>query len=499
MHAICAEMGTADPVAALQQVVSTVFAGTDESVARLRESIISVNFKPGATNAELARHSGISRGHLQRRRAAAVVAIAQYARGIMERRLVEPYGVCSTTPAPDACFEREAAAFVAARERCDVLEMRSIAGSMIRLARTLAQHGRGLACRADANVRLGRCDEARQRMEMIPPLASALIAAKLALLSGDWELAEMQAQAAARQLERSDLARYHCETVLSAARLQRAAQWSPPIQAQSLPERSWERMAMDVERARHCLQARQTGHAEDLAGSALERADRCEYRDLGARAAAVLHATAVLRGRANLAREWRAQAVLRLLPTQDRVAATGLFLPAPNGERIGVDALLCAALYERLCIVVPQMHGENLRQRAAVCSFLTALLDWSFSGSAAVPRLGTLASLVSGSDSAFAHYARTLRGAIVETVALVLTALSGLTWGRAYQRIDDAFDAGLAQLRPAEPRTIPVVVSRRPLSQLAVADHLRLDDRTPNGDGYAAESDADLCVRLVSL
>ncbi len=85
MSALCAEMGTANPVAALERVVLAVFDGDDPATATLRDAILLADFAADATNSDLARRSGVSRRHFQRRRAEAVAAIAQYARGIVER------------------------------------------------------------------------------------------------------------------------------------------------------------------------------------------------------------------------------------------------------------------------------------------------------------------------------------------------------------------------------------------------------------------------------
>jgi transcriptional regulator GlxA family with amidase domain len=73
----------ANPVYALERIVKAALAGDDARTEKLRRAILDADFKRAATNAELARRSGVSRRHFQRRRAEAVASIARYAGGLL--------------------------------------------------------------------------------------------------------------------------------------------------------------------------------------------------------------------------------------------------------------------------------------------------------------------------------------------------------------------------------------------------------------------------------
>ena len=143
------------PVGALEQIVNDALAGDDARTVNLRRAIFEADFKRTATNAELARRSGVSLRHFQRWRAEAVASIARHAAGSLGS-IQAP-----RPPRTGPCwrFRREVAAFVAARDRGNALEMRCIATNMMRLAgdaetQTLAQ-----AYLGDANRRLGITEE----------------------------------------------------------------------------------------------------------------------------------------------------------------------------------------------------------------------------------------------------------------------------------------------------------------------------------------------------
>ena len=132
MGIICDAMQIADPVAALECVVRTVFDDEDESVVRLRDAILSADFRRTVTNAELAAGLGVSRRQFQRRRAEAIGAIAQYARGLLDRSARVTMGRDSGAGHTHAgIFERERTAFVAARDRARTLEMHADRKSVV--------------------------------------------------------------------------------------------------------------------------------------------------------------------------------------------------------------------------------------------------------------------------------------------------------------------------------------------------------------------------------
>ena len=492
MDAVCRAMDTKDPVDALQRIVLTVFAGDDEHAIDLKNTIIEVDFKRVATNAELARQKGLSPRHFQRRRAEAIAAIARYTRSILDRAPAEPRSSGRYETAWR--FERERAAFRDARNRGNVLEMRAIAGNLMRLAGTRAARVFSLEARADANLRLGRIDEATQLLQSLPPHARLRNAATLALIAGAPGAAEEYASAALPGCT-EDGERYRCVALISQSRLVRSIPWSEPAQTARLSLCSWERTAMDVERARHLARLQQWGEATPLARSTLARAEVRGYRELMARSAAVLHDSAKGRGEIAQANVWRARAIASLLQTQDRTLATGLFLASAYDGGCGMDAALAGVLYERLCVVVPQMRGESVGQRAAACRLIAALVDATLALHDRPAKLDGAARAVARGDSGLAHYAQTLcEPGSRRCSQLVLVAMTGLPWSVALARIHDALARALPQLRPVAPRAIAVEVPRLAESRSGFPDHLRNDDEPPPGVRESTETRTDLRV-----
>jgi hypothetical protein len=398
MASVCRQTGMANPVGALERIVEVALAGNDARTEKLRRAIFEVDFKRTATNAELARQSGVSLRHFQRWRAEAVASIARHAGG--------PLGSSEPGSRRNGAswrFRREVAAFLAARDRGNALEMRCISNNLVRLAEDEKSATLARSFLRDANLRLG--------------------------------------------------------TKEALAPLDRCA-------PQALSSRSWVRIANEVERARQLVLENRIAPAEKVASSAWKRSELRGFQGLAARSAAVLHATAVARGGFAEAQFWRARAVDRLLPIQDRLLGAGLFLYTAYDERRRMDHALGDVLYERLCVIVPQMLGDGERQRTAVTGLLAALFDARVSPSAI--------ARVAQSDSAFAHYAEKRLEPVAEMLALALTALTGLSWDEAFDGLRLALADCASKLRPADPRTIAIAV---PKSQSGSIDHLKFDDQ----------------------
>lgn len=404
MASVCRHTGMANPVYALERIVKAALAGDDERTEKLRMAIFDADFKRDATNAELARRSGVSRRHFQRRRAEAVASIARYAGGLL--------GPCRVNDlSHDGAswgFKSEVAAFLAARDRGNALEMRCISNNLVRLAENAEGITLARSFLDDANLRLGTKDEALVPFDGLPP--------------------------------------------------------------QMLPSRSWDRIAKEVDHARQLVRQGRFAEAVTVAWSAWQRSELRGFQGLAARCAAVLYAAAEARGKFAEARSWRARSIDRLLPTQDRLLGAGLFLYSAYDERRRMDRALGDVLYERLCVIVPQMLSDGERQRAAVTGLLAALFDSRVTLDSIAP--------VAQSDSAFAHYAEKNLELIAEMLALALTALTGRSWGAAFDGLRCALAECVSKLRPAVPRTIAIAV---PKSQSASTDHLRFDDQRSGG------------------
>jgi hypothetical protein len=497
MHAVCRATGQANALAALEHVIGAALAGAGTNAAKLRSAILDADFNHSATNAELARRCGVSRRHFQRWRADAVSAIARYARTIVEPGMLAPRDVPSRQDAPLTRFEREYEAYLQARDRGNALEMRAVAGNLLRLAPGAEAFALACSCRADASLRLGRLDEALEHLQQVAPPANLLGRAQLALLREDLAPAEAHAQAAFDAVARDDVERYQSLVVISQARLGRSFSWRPPPGCVDLPRTAWERGAMVIECARHLAREGQWQRAETLALAEHSRAAAHGYQGLAARAAGVLHACVRARADHDAAMQWRARAIEHLLATQDRFVATRLFLRPAYDERGGVDASLREVLYQRLCVIVPQMLGESAERRSAVCEFLAVLLD---AARTAVPerrRLERAAARVRRTDCALAHYADKAAGAIAEMLALVALATTGLGWEVVTDRLRGMLDQCASKLRPAVPRAFAIAIPRGQKSQIALTDHLKVDDERSVEDESSSEPIAGLRVRLV--
>jgi hypothetical protein len=497
MHAVCRATGQANALAALEHVVGAALAGAGANAAKLRSAILDVDFNHDATNAELARRCGVSRRHFQRWRADAVAAIARYTRTIVEPSMLAPRNVAARQDAPLTRFEREHEAYLQARGRGNALEMRAIAGNLMRLAPGPEALASACTCRADASLRLGRLDEALEHLQQVAPPANLLGRAQLALLDGDLGHAEEYAQAAFDALARNDAERYQSLVVISQARLGRSLSWRPPPGCVDLPRATWERAAMVIECARHLVREGQWRHAETLALAEHGRVATLGYQGLAARAAGVLHACAKAREDRVAAMRWRARAIEHLLATQDRFVALRLFLRPAYDEHCGVDPSLREVLYERLCLIVPQMLGEPVDRHDAACEFLAVLLDAAL---AAVPdrrRLERAAARLRRADCALAHYGEKAAGALAEMLALVLVSTAGLAWDLLTERLRGMLDQCASKLRPAAPRAFAIAIPRGQKSQFTLTDHLKVDDERSVEDESSSEPIAGLRVRLV--
>ncbi len=436
MEVVCRETGTSDPVAALRRIVQNVFACDDERASTLRSALCELDCGRSMTNAQLARNTGVSRRHFQRRRAEAVAAIAQYARALVERTQSEARAESWNDRGRAGWrFERERRAFFDARDRGDVLEMRAIAGNLLRLSHSTAERTFSAACRADANVRLGVCDAPDGRIQGLFPAASLLLSAKRSLVAGNAAGAEDSARSALQAMPAGDAERHQALLLISQSRIARAMPFREPLASVEPPRRAWERLAQEIESARHLALRRAGSELEATARAALCEADRRGYRDLAARAAAALHASALARGEPALAGWWRARAIHRLLPTQDRVTAMGLFLATGYDERQGMDRLLNRVLYQRLRLVVPQIQGEFGERRAAVCALIAALLDSAVAARARHGDLGAALRRVERCGSALLPYAQRHPETLHAMLALALAAMTQLPWEEAFDRI----------------------------------------------------------------
>jgi hypothetical protein len=341
----------------------------------------------------------------------------------------------STRYSPAMRFELEYVSFLRARQRGFALEMQSIAASLRRLA---GERGSALPvalqCQADASLRAGDVANAHLHLDLAGRLtfsrsdlrqfaAATMLQSKIALYENDTERAEDLANGAYAVLNRRHRDAYACAVLVSQARWQRGAQWRPSLDASRLPRASWDRISVDIEHARHLAREGRRKRAARLATRAFAFASAAGFEGLAARAAGVLYGIAAACSRREDALRWRADAIARLLHTQDRLLCVGLLASAE--APLAADERLTDAMYRRLCVFVPQMLGDDDRQRRAVHHVLKCALAALDDSEGAAASIRAAADAASDSDSALAHYGRQGAAGIAEILSLTGAALRG--------------------------------------------------------------------------
>ena len=336
---------------------------------------------------------------------------------------------------PAMRFELEYLSFLRARQRGFVLEMQTIAASLRRLA---GERGGALPialqCQADASLRAGDVSNAHMHLDLAGRLtfsrsdlrqfaAATMLQSKIALYENHTQRAEELASGAFAVLNRHHRDAYACAVLVSQARWQRGTQWRPSLDASRLPRASWDRIAVDIEHARHLAREARRKRAARLASQAFALASSAGFEGLAARAAGVMYCIAATGTRREEALRWRADAIARLLHTQDHLLCVGLL--ASTEPPLNADERLIDAMYRRLCVFVPQMLGDDGRQRHAVRTVLESALDALDDPQKMAPSIRAAAAAASDDDSALAHYCRQGAAGIAEIVSLTGAALRG--------------------------------------------------------------------------
>ncbi len=500
MGDLCRELHTANPVDALARIVQTALDGEDEDAKELQRAVFDVDFNVVASNAQVAARSGVSRRHFQRRRAKAVAAIARHVRNIVETRYLlgavpQPRG---RRPVVAWRYERERAAFSHARERGAAFEMCAVAANLGRLAETRAERAAAAECKAEAYVRLGRDAAALDQLGEVSPGASAWVRAAVALSAGNLEAADLYARSA---LEAALPHRERCRALvmLAQVRLARGLPWRPPAETCMLEAESWECCALESEHARHLAVEGRFREAEALASAVYARSEAFAYEALAARCAAVLQTTALASGDVEASRFWRARAVERIMPTQDRLAASGLFLADAYAGCGGMDPRLAGAIYARLCVVVPQILGDGESQTRGVHVLIAAVFDRIAGVLSDAERVDASLRDLLRADAAFVHYAPRLVEPIRETLAFAGVAITGRPRLEVDELIEATFVRRARKLQPMEPRTIAVSVPSPRESQTGPLEHSSRDDGESAAGAVSGSTRSDLRVRLVPV
>jgi hypothetical protein len=454
-------LGVASPVTAMRQVVEEAFERGGSSQARLRDVIIDVDFDGTSSIEGTARRLGVSRRNVQRYRARAVSLISERVAEVLghgapaaaydeaapdpneldEPALVELAELAANRwPARlDAAtrFEFERLAFLRARSGGRTLEMKAAANSLRSLAgvdpRALAT---ALSYQAEAYLRLGRIAPARQHLEHAEHVAhrggERRIAAYCALLRSDIALFEGSV--------------WPAEQLARRARVRLTGRRATA---------SWNGIALEIEGARHAAAAGRRREAERSNWAAYRRAASFGYEGLAARAAAGRAGCRAWAQDAATARGWAADAIGRLLTTQDYLLAADLFPREafPVLFARGIDWLV-DAVYRRIETIVPQARCDDARQRAAVRELLESFLRCLLDADASRAGLSDTIAAVNRLDSAFAYYAGKASEALTDVASLLAIALRDRRrWAGADEQVSDVVGQLVAELTPGELRS----------------------------------------------
>lgn len=349
-------------------------------------------------------------------------------------------------------FELESVALLRARHNGDARALEASARNMRRLAGERPSWVlRALLAQAESSLRRGRLQEANALLDAIDRKGAASFAAielvcasvlraELALAQGDDALAERFASAAYLVLRGRHFNAYKCQTIVARARLRLGASWTAPSDTGSLTAPAWDRVALDVELARHLAIAGDAPRARSVARDSFRVATDCGYQTLAARAAATIGALHAGKER----RMWYFRALALTLPTRDRSAALDLF--ALEATPLAATLRLATApadfvdlLYEGLVVAIPPLRGDCRSEAEATRAFLKELL-LGLLDSASPPRdpVDAAAALAKQAPAA----ARTLAyfsASASDLIGTVMQAVVGLgERSKVQYRLDDA-------------------------------------------------------------
>lgn len=314
-------------------------------------------------------------------------------------------------------FELEWLCFLRVRHSGDAGQIDRVARNFKRLASDRASWMlRALLAQAEAKSRCGRLDEAAGLLDAadrqgvrnfaVTDLAySSALRAELALQRGDDASAERLAMGAYLVLRGRHYGAYRCQTTIARARVRLDEDWSCPEGIGILSEPAWDRVALDIESARHFFYRGDTERARTLSHEALQIAATHRYDGLAARAAATLGATCDRSVEER--RAWYLRALSHLLATRDRSVGCDLFVL----EKSCVYALLLSSseeglsdlLYDGLLSAIPQLRAQSHLERKAARRFLSRLILFIL-GNSRSPQFDGAIRLLDRDASSFAQY-----------------------------------------------------------------------------------------------
>jgi hypothetical protein len=364
-------------------------------------------------------------------------------------------------------FELEWLALLRARHDGDARLLEAIARNLTRLAGERPSWVlRALLAQAEASLRRGRLQEANALLDTIDRKGAASFAAielgcasmlrgELALAQGDDALAERFASAAYLVLQGRHFNAYRCQTIVARARLRLGASWAAPSDAGALTTPAWDRVAVDVELARHLAMAGDAVRAKRIARDSFRVASDCGYQILAARAAATIGALHGGKER----RTWYLRALALALPARDRSAALDLF--ALEAAPLAATLKLATApsdfvdlLYDGLIVAIPALRGDVRSEAEATRTFLRELVSGLLDASAR-PRAPADAAAALAQDVPAA--ARTLAYFSASASDLIGTVMQAVVGSGDRSKVQYRLDDALREVqRNANTRATPL-------------------------------------------
>ncbi len=275
-------------------------------------------------------------------------------------------------------FELEWLAFLRSRYGGCARAMERVATNLDRLTQGRPEWAtRSLLAQAEVRLRAGRLYDATALLDRAERLAirslalrqlasSSVLRAEIALQRGDDCAAQRFAVGAHAILAGRHCDAYRCQVTAARAALRLGKPYGGDGDATGLSPAAWDRVAIEIERARYLTATGSADLARASAGQSYEIATSRRYRGLAARAAATIGATFDRRSRQR--RHWNLRALTHLLTTRDRSVGCDLYLPE---ARIALDRDIPEALYDGLRHAIPPLPPSTDAEAVAARAFLS--------------------------------------------------------------------------------------------------------------------------------
>ncbi len=284
-------------------------------------------------------------------------------------------------------FELEWLAYLRARHRGDAREMDRVATNLKRIGQDHATWlSRALLAQAEARIRCGRLEDANALLDeadlrglrnfAVRHLASgSLLQGEIALQRGNHAAAERLATGAYMILWGRHYDAYRAQAAIARARLRLDKPWTCPDDLGKLSTTAWDRIAVDIERARHLNAEGLRGRARTCSNEAFHTAVALKYDGLAARAAASIGVTFDKGSRHR--RDWYLRALSYLLATRNRSVGCDLFVIEKGCTDATpfapFDEAVTEVLYGGLQSAIPHLRNESETDRGAAQTFLKHL------------------------------------------------------------------------------------------------------------------------------